>query len=125
MNTFLDAAVADAKKQQALEQVYANAPDLWKKEAASAVIAVAYALPEFTSDDVWKILWKPPESRALGPIIRKAAIDGYVEKTERRRATSQVSRHYTDVTIWKSLIYGAKPPAEWKQYLDYWKPKIQ
>lgn len=120
MNTFLDPVLADDAKQQAMKQVYSAAPEKWRFDTHWAVIIVACCFQEFISDDVWKILYKPPEGRALGPIMAAAARAGYIEKLGKTNKTAQVSRHHTDVNVWKSKVFGAHP-SHWTPVVDAWK----
>lgn len=105
INTVLDHAAAEKAKQEAMAQAYENAPDLWKQHAQQAVIHIATHHAEFTSDEVWKILYKPKNGRALGPVMRTLAVAGYLEPTDRVVKSAQVSRHHAPVSIWKSRIF--------------------
>ncbi|EOC1268941.1 hypothetical protein ACN5KR_003589 [Cronobacter malonaticus] len=79
----------------------------WVKAAYETLIKVATSYEEFTPDEIWAAgLEKPPEARALGSVMRRAKDEGLIEKTGRVRPTKQPESHGTDVTIWKSNIYG-------------------
>ena len=124
MNTFLDPHWADEEKKKTMAQVYAAAPEAWKKDAYNAVRIAAFLLPEVISDDVWKILWKPQEPRALGPIMGAMARAGWIQTTGKQEKTAQVTRHNTGVNVWKSLVYD-KAPSEWQPTLNAWKSFFQ
>lgn len=79
----------------------------WAEEAFTIVCEVAKAKPEFTPDDIWEAgLRKPNEARALGGVMRRASSKKLIEKTGRSQPTRQPESHGTDVTVWRSLIYG-------------------
>ncbi len=105
----LDAALAEKARAQALEQVEANADDAWKRAAMSAVYDAARAKVELTTDDVLEILRTQPvathEGRALGPVMLRAAQQGWIENTGRVKKSLAVSRHRAPKTIWASRIY--------------------
>lgn len=105
----LDAALAERKRAQALEQVELNADDAWKTAAMQAVHDAARALAELTTDDVLAILNTQPvathEGRALGPVMLRASERGWIENTGRVKKSLAVSRHRAPKTIWRSRIY--------------------
>ncbi|MDO4236882.1 MULTISPECIES: hypothetical protein [unclassified Pseudomonas] len=80
---------------------------IWADAAFVVVCQVAKAKPEFTPDDIWEAgLHKPNDARALGGVMRRASSKKLIEKTGRSQATRQPESHGTDVTVWRSLIYG-------------------
>jgi hypothetical protein len=102
-------AAGRAARDAALGHVEAAADPAWLKAAVAAVRNLAMTTPEFTSDDVWRTLGsKPLEARALGPVFLRAARAKLIEKTDRTRQTAQVSRHATDIRIWRSLVCGQR-----------------
>lgn len=82
----------------------------WEHRAYLAVIACATKRRDFISDNVWEAmqpedrppLW--PNARALGPVMRKAAKDGFIRKTDRGRPS--VRSHLSPKPIWASLCFG-------------------
>ncbi len=104
--SLFDQAESARRGEEAQVQVAANAAPDWKTKAMYAVFRVARERDEFTSDDVWDWgeLPRTRENRALGPILRAAAGRGWIVRTERTAKTRQVSRHGTDVRIWKSKL---------------------
>ncbi|MGW8630575.1 hypothetical protein [Streptomyces sp. NPDC055793] len=90
---------AEAARDEAMERVYESAADEWKAKAHATVIAVADSLGEFTVDDLWDAgLDKPAEPRAMGPILRKAARDGFIRQTG-NYAKSRY-RNATPIPVW-------------------------
>ena len=120
MNTFLDPTMADEEKKKAMQKAYEAAPEKWRHDAQRAIFVLSYYLPRITSDDIWRILYKPPEGRALGPVMGGMAKLGYIRKTGETKKTAQVSRHNTDVNVWSSLVFGKAPPPDWHAYLVSW-----
>lgn len=79
----------------------------WNELADRIIEQVARANEEFTPDAVWAAgLPKPEEARALGAAMTRAKNLKLIEKTGRVRPTAQPESHRTDVTVWRSLIYG-------------------
>lgn len=107
MSDFDDAARA---RDEALERVEKHADARWKQDALAAVEATCRALPEFISDDIWEMggLVSTREDRALGPIMRTAARNGWCVKTDRVRPSKR--SHLSGKPVWKSLIHGRTPP---------------
>jgi uracil-DNA glycosylase family 4 len=85
-------------------------PD-WMDEAWDALVAWLRTHEEFFVDDWWAgtQLAVPRESRALGPIVMRAARQGLMEKTGEFRKS--VRSNMTEKPVWRSLIYeGARQP---------------
>lgn len=90
---------AEAARYEVAQRVYASLADEWKAQAHATVIAVADVLGEFTVDDLWDAgLVKPEEPRALGPVLRTAARDGFIRQTG-KYAKSRY-RNATPVPVW-------------------------
>ncbi|QFG10732.1 hypothetical protein SEA_ANIMUS_64 [Streptomyces phage Animus] len=90
---------AEAARDEAMQRVYDSAAEEWKAQAHATIIAVADSLGEFTVDDLWDAgLVKPDEPRAMGPVLRKAARDGYVRQTG-QYAKSRY-RNATPIPVW-------------------------
>lgn len=93
----------------ALDSVDQSADDKWKKAADYAVVQLALRKSEITADDVWDVLdgldVETHEHKAMGPVMRRAAKDGIIERTDRTIKTRRPQRHKGDVRVWKSRIY--------------------
>jgi len=105
-----EAACAESARDEAIAQVEANADREWKTAALNAVRWLAANRVEFTSDDVWRLLPHQSaatthEPRALGAVMRKAARDGLVRKTDRVVNSTRVECHARPVAVWQSLIW--------------------
>jgi len=101
------ALLAEIEKEDAMARVEANADPEWLVAALDAVHRAATAYPAFIADDIWKFLQDVPvfthDSRALGPVLVRAAKRGYIEKTETYLPSYR--RHKTPQRVWRSLIH--------------------
>jgi hypothetical protein len=103
-----DTECAEAARDEAINRVEANADHVWLTGATEAVRMLARTRDEFTTDDVWNRLdnagYQPPhEPRAMGAVMRQAARDGLVVKTDRVRNSVRVECHARPVAVWASL----------------------
>lgn len=93
----------------ALERVEKGADEKWVKAADYAVAHLALRKPEVTADDVWDVLdgmdVDTPEHKAMGPVMRRAAKEGIIERTDRTVKTRRPSRNKGDVRVWRSRIF--------------------
>jgi hypothetical protein len=110
----------EAAKQEGMTRAEAGAALLdaeWKQRAYMAVIACAEAMREFVCDDIWQFLavedrpplW--PKPRALGPVVLKAAREGFIRRTDRTKLTNNVARHGSPVPVWESLTQVGRDAA--------------
>lgn len=99
------ATVAAQARDAAIARVSANAENAWRTEALNAVRRTCVRLGEFISDDVWETgqLVSTVEDRALGPILQRAARNGWCVKSDRVRPS--VRSHMSGKPIWLSLIH--------------------
>lgn len=95
--TVLDFTAAREARDVALDQVEAGADEAWLKRAYWIVVGLSMNGAEFTTDDVWKVLEKPREPRALGAVLRSMAKQRFIERTGRYVSTAQVSRHHVEL----------------------------
>lgn len=93
----------------ALGRVEKSADEKWMTAADYAVAHLALRKPEVTADDVWDVLdgmeLETPENRAMGPVMRRAAKAGIIERTDRTIKTRRPSRNHGDVRVWRSRIF--------------------
>jgi hypothetical protein len=113
LRLFDDAALGEAvlsRKERALRQVEEHAEEVWKETALECVKLTALRLGEFTSDDVAEELVRYPvwtsTTRALGPVMLKAAKLGYCRITNRVRNSRRDELHNQRLSVWVSLIAG-------------------
>lgn len=100
-----DMAAAKVRRDVGVAQVEANADDDWLTDAFDALVAYLQHNEEFFVDDWWKRtqLRRPRESRALGPVVMKAARDGLMEKSGGFRKST--ASNLTEKPVWRSLIF--------------------
>ncbi len=94
-------AASREARDVALDRVEAGSPDGWMELAAKAVRQVAGEKRYFTTDDIWKVLEKPREPRALGALMRRMAVAGFIKKTGQYVPTAQVLRHSAPIAVWE------------------------
>lgn len=108
----LIAAERDAARRRdtALVQVAAGADPDWMATAWDALVRYLETHPTWFSDDFWAAttIERPRESRALGPLVLKAAKKGLMEKTGEFRKS--VASNMTEKPCWRSLIYQKPEP---------------
>mgnify|MGYP007106923074 CR=1 FL=1 len=84
----------------------------WVEIALPVIAEIAHDVDEFTTDRVeWQLqrhgIPSPREKRAMGALMRKAALAGYILNTNRTSASIMPSNHRRPKTIWKSLLRGS------------------
>jgi uracil-DNA glycosylase family 4 len=103
----LDAA---RRRDLALVQVADAADPAWATAAWDALMAYLRTHPEFFVDDFWNateaVLARPRESRALGPIVLRAARLGHMAKSGKFRKST--ASNMTEKPIWTSNLYRAE-----------------
>ena len=105
----IDEYAAEIAKQDALSRVEQNADLDWKQTALEVVKQCALRSPQLTADDIWSELANiaigTHENRALGPVMNAAQRAGYITPTNEFVKCKRVSRHHTDIRVWKSNLY--------------------
>ena len=113
MTTFaqltFDGMDAPSAKIIAIAKVERNADPAWIVSARAEVDFLAHVHDEFTTDAVWQRLDNhdtpaPREPRALGAVMRKAAVDGLIASTGRYQQSEREECHNRPVAIWCSLV---------------------
>ena len=87
----------------------------WFDHALRCVRHVAEAFPALTSDDVWAYLLNTrwvgdfemhrQNKSALGPVIRRAAKEGYIVATGERKDSIRPETHRRPLRVWKSNLF--------------------
>jgi hypothetical protein len=85
----------------------------WKLAAAIAVADAAKQLPKLTTDDVLTFIDPnvcTHEMRALGPVMRNAAKDGWIVQAYElpKKCATRPSNHRRPLTVWKSLVFKGR-----------------
>lgn len=97
------------RRDEALAQVADAADPNWMAAAWDALVEYLRTHEVFFSDEFWSEanLPRPKESRALGPVILRAAREGLMRKSGQFRKS--VASHMTEKPVWDSLIYRPEP----------------
>lgn len=90
-------------RDAALVRVDEAAGSEWKDAALEAVYRVALRRSRFTSEDIWRLVEKPREPRALGPVLMRAVKLGYCAPAGFVQC-SMVSRHAAPVREYVSCL---------------------
>ena len=85
----------------------------WREDAMEAIYSVACDKAFFTSDDCWQALEDAgrvgsQNPSALGPCIRTAVKNGWIEGTGTYRVSERPETHRRPLRIWCSLICEAQ-----------------
>ena len=96
-----------AARDAAMAQIHDNTKVAWKEAALDAIHQTARLHSEFIVDDVWDYLETDEEiedKRAIGPLMRVAQREGWIEPSGKFKPSRVVSHHATPRRIWKSRI---------------------
>ena len=94
--------LAEQAADEAVKRVGDHAPVPWMERALLAVRYVSHREPYFTTDDIWAEVGSPPEPRAMGAVMRRAAAKGLCRPTERYRHSTRVECHARPVRVWEA-----------------------
>lgn len=98
----------EANKADGMSRAWDAANSDWKAAATAIVQHLAETQAEFTADQVWAELddlgFTTREHRAMGAVMRAAAVDGLIVKTDRVTPTSRPCANRRPVAIWQSLL---------------------
>ena len=97
---------APSAKIVAITKVERHADPAWLQMADFAVQQLCRTEAEFTTDDVWEWLdrnthLRPHEPRAMGAVMRKAAVVGLIEATQRYVQSRRDECHGRPVAVWR------------------------
>lgn len=113
MPSFTDTIIRQNPSEQldlftALEKVEQAANQEWLQRATERVRYLCQTRYEWCSDDVWSYLDTldivTGDNRALGAVIRKAAMDGWCAGTDRVVKSKRPACHSRPVALWQSLL---------------------
>ena len=106
-----DFAAAALARDEAIDRVEAHTELNWADAALDAVRLTALALDSFIVDEVWVRISpdcgeEPHEPRAMGAVMRRARIAGWVEPTDDFQPSARVTAHRNPRRIWRSRLRG-------------------
>lgn len=96
---------AGERRDLGMAMAETGADDGWMDRAWGHLVRYLRGNAEFFVDDFWATsgLDRPSESRALGPLVNRAARDGLMRKSGEFRKS--VASNLTEKPVWASLIY--------------------
>lgn len=105
-----DAAEGRRRRDRDMERVERAAREAWKASIRNLLVAMVYAYPDFTSDEVWFDaedlgVRGPREPRAMGPMMTWASKAGLITWTEQTRNSTRPVSHSRPKRVWRSLYY--------------------
>jgi hypothetical protein len=98
------APTSASEKASAIIQAGANLA--WREDAITVIRALASTRKQITADDVWAHLEHPPEPRALGHVMRRAAKLGIITPTRTYKPSKRQACHGRPVRVWRSELYA-------------------
>lgn len=108
MQGTFDRRLSELNRIEAEERVLANATHEWRDDAIEACLYTAQTMNEFIVDDVWKNMpsgsWTL-EARAMGPIVKQAVKNKWIEPTDSYKPSARASSHSNPRRVWKSLVF--------------------
>ena len=104
--------LAEEEKKRAIDAVAKAAKD-WRAKAMPVLRQIAKEVEEFTTDRVqWELdrrgIEPPREPRAYGALMRKAAREGLMEKTDRVVPSVYPRNHRRPKAVWRSKVCVVK-----------------
>jgi hypothetical protein len=101
-----DAREGERRRNRGMKRAASGAPSGFRRAALLAAYNVCVQQPNFTADDVWRVLGRgTSENRALGPVLKAAQRQGWCVPTHRTRQTERVTNHRRPLTIWLSRVF--------------------
>jgi hypothetical protein len=94
---------SDAAMAKAVARVDRAADPDWKEEAYAAGVQLCRMRERFTADDMWTLVAKPREPRALGPVMRRLVKDGHCIATRETRRSEIPVHHRCPLRVYRSL----------------------
>lgn len=113
--SIFDAAAACEARDEAVAAVDVVADPGWKRAADWAIAHLAAMCHEFTTDDVWQLLYdiavpSPREPRALGAAMQRAMKAGVISPSDRIVQSQRPECHARPVRVWHSTALVAALP---------------
>lgn len=94
----------DMLTDEAIARVDANADAAWKEQAYATGARLSRTMHTLTSDDIWLELdGQTHEPRAMGPVMRRLARDGYIRSTNGFVKSRSPKGHGHPTRVWECL----------------------
>lgn len=109
MSEVLDSQSANANRDNALQQVEANANQEWTELVLQIIKLLANEKDEFTSDDVWQKLSDYPnitthQPSAMGAMFRTALRLQFIASTDKFVSSQRPVSHSRPIRVWESKL---------------------
>lgn len=107
--------MTDDPKKEGMARSEAGANPDWMYLMEKLVVVVAQHYEQFTADHVFALMEEcggptTHDTRAFGPVMRRAAKAGICQLTDRTVKSTRGSCHYRPLAIWKSLVFLTPTP---------------
>lgn len=103
---------AIAAREDGERQAKEHADSMWLYMATATVRNLAIERSVLTADDVLHELNKTPfqtgDNRALGPVMKMAALNGWIRKTDQFTESTNKLKHQSPTRVWESLIFDGR-----------------
>jgi len=96
-------------KQEGMGRADGAAPPEWKVYAYQVLKRLCKRVPDMTTDDVFFAIQDegyppdPPEPRAFGPLMVRAASDGLITQTDEFRKSDRKKAHRRPKQVWRVI----------------------
>lgn len=100
-------------KADGMARAEMHGPPSWRGQAELALRYVAERRERFTTDPVWSVLDqrqvpRPPEPRALGPLMKAACGWGWCEPTGDYTLSVLPQNHRRPIAVYRSCLYAGR-----------------
>jgi hypothetical protein len=101
---------ARVRREDGIRRADDHADEDWKEAAFRALSSYLRTHPTLFCDDLWEHIERPRESRALGPVILRAARERLMVRSGEYRKS--VASNLSEKPVWRSLVYVGSPKGE-------------
>lgn len=96
-------------KRDGMDRADTHAPQEWKWYAYQVLLRLCRRVPDLTTDDLYFAIQDegyppdPPEPRAFGPLMKRAASNGLIAQTDEFRKSDRAKAHRRPKQVWRVL----------------------
>lgn len=94
--------LGNAAKERAIARVE-TAHAAWVQLGIDTLRTLILSKPEFTSDDLWPLLPRVSEPRAMGAVLRRAQQEGLIRPTSTWRLSRRAKCHRRPLRVWTAM----------------------
>jgi hypothetical protein len=101
-------------RDEGMARAAAAANPAWVAGVWECIKDIARQQPELSSDDIFRLaderkVEATHENRALGPLMKQAEKEGYIEATQKFIDSERTSKHLSPIRVWRSLVHDGQP----------------